>query len=137
MTSPSFNGSSARPASSTPPEKMLALPRPGQVHTFDDIANLVWVNVLWQKSAAVLCLNHEILDLWLDWLERFPVELPALDVLDVDHATLNDWQTFLSGQSYDLTVLHGACTELQADRLSARYVGLLVDAVSGGVVVLA
>jgi hypothetical protein len=43
----------------------------------------------------------------------------------------------LSRHSYDLTVLHGACAELAADRMSARYVGTLVDAVPGGVVVLA
>jgi hypothetical protein len=137
MTSPSFDRSSIQPAVSTPPEKMLALPRPGRVYTFDDIANLVWVNVLWHKSAAVFCLTQEILDLWLHWLERFPAELPALEVLDLDRATLNDWQTFLSRQSYDLTVLHGVCPELAADRISARYVAELVNAVPGGVVVLA
>jgi hypothetical protein len=107
------------------------------VYTFDDLANLVWVNVLWHKSAAVFCLTQEILDLWLHWLERFPAELPALEVLDLDRATLNDWQAFLSRQSYDLTVLHGVCPELAADRISARYVAELVNAVPGGVVVLA
>ena len=137
MNSPSFDRRSAQPASSPPPEKMLALPRPGRVYTFDDIAYLIWVNILWHKSAAVLCLTHEILDLWLNWLERFPADLPVLDVLDLDHATLSDWQAFLGRQSYDLTVLHGVCTELAADRLSARYVAGLVDAVPGGVVVLA
>jgi hypothetical protein len=137
MTSPSFDHSSTQPASSPPPEKMLALPRPGQVHTFDDIANLVWVNVLWHKSAAVFCLTQEILDLWLHWLDRFPAELPALEVLDLDYATLSDWEVYLSRQSYDLTVLHGVCAELAAGRMSTHYVGMLVDAVPGGVVVLA
>jgi hypothetical protein len=107
------------------------------VYTFDDIANLVWVNVLWHRSAAVLCLSQEVLDFWLHWLERFPAELPALEVLDLDRATLSDWQSFLSRQAYDLTVLHGACAELAADRISAHYVGRLVEAVPGGVVVLA
>lgn len=137
MTSPNLDCSSVQPAVPTPPEKMLALPRPGKVHTFDDIANLVWVNVLWHKSVAVLCLTHETLDLWLDWLERFPAELPALEVLDLDTATLGDWQLFLSRQSYDLTVLHGVYTELAADRLSVGYVKALVDAAPAGVVVLA
>jgi hypothetical protein len=137
MTSPNVDRSSAQPALSSPPEKILALPRPGRVHTFDDIANLVWVNVLWHKRAAILCLTQDILELWLDWLERFPAELPTLEVIDLDAATLGDWQSFLSRQSYDLTVLYGVCAELTADRISARYVGRLVEAVPGGVVVLA
>ena len=137
MTSPSFDRSSAQPAASPPPEKMLALPRPGRMYTCDDIANLVWVNVLWHQSAAVLCLTQAVLDFWLHWLERFPAELPALEVLDLDRATLGDWQSFLSRQSYDLTVLHGVCAELSAGRISSRYVGRLVEAVPGGVVVLA
>ncbi len=136
MPSPSFDCSSVQPTPSTPPEKVLAFPRPGQMHTFDDIANLVWMNILWHKSAAILYLTHEILDLWLNWLERFPTELPTLDVLDLNHATLSDWQAFLGCQSYDMTVLHGVCTELAADRLSARYLAGLVDAVPGWVVVL-
>ncbi len=137
MTSPNFDRSSVQPAVPTPPEKMLALPRPGAVHTFNDIANLVWVNILWHKSVAVLCLTQEILDLWLDWLERFPAELPSLDVLDLDRASLDDWQVFLSRQSYDLTVLHGVYIELAAGRLSVGYVKALVDAAPAGVVVLA
>ncbi len=137
MTSPNFDRSSVQPVVSTPPEKMLALPRSGKVHTFNDIANLVWVNVLWHKSVAVLCLTQEILNLWQEWLERFPAELPSLEVFDLDSAALSDWQFFLSRQSYDLTVLHGVYTELAADRLSVGYVKALVDAAPAGVVVLA
>ncbi len=137
MPSPSFkNGSLPQPVP-TPPAKMLALPRPGNSPAFNDMANLVWVNTLWNMSVGVLCLTQESLDLWTGWLERFPGGLPSLDVLDINQATLEDWRDFLPRQAYDLTILHGAYAELQAGRLAAGYIAALVQAAPAGVVVLA
>jgi hypothetical protein len=58
-------------------------------------------------------------------------------VLDSNRATLRDWQRYLRSQPNDLTILHGACAELQASRLSVSYVAALVDAVPRGVIVVA
>lgn len=137
MSSPNFKSSFLSLFLSTPPAKRLALPRPGKSPTFDDLANLVWVSTLWKMPVGILCLTQESLDLWLGWLERFPAGLPALDVLDINQATLTDWQAFLRDQSYDVTLLHGAYAELQANRLSMFYVTALVNAAPNGVIVLA
>ncbi len=134
--SPLENSSSQLPTL-TPPTKQLALPCSNASITFEAVANLAWVNILWDKSVGVLCLTEESLAQWTGWLERFPDELPAFDLLDLDQATLADWQKFLSGQAYDLVILHGAYIDLQAGRLSIRYLAGLIDAVPAGVVVVA
>ncbi len=82
-------------------------------------------------------LTQESLDLWAGWLERFPTNLPALVVLDINQATLADWQAFLCCQSYDITLLHGAYVELQANRLPIPYVTALVNVTPDSVIVLA
>jgi hypothetical protein len=116
---------------------MLAVPSWGRKSpTFFDIAYLVWVNTLWDMSVGVLCLTQETLDLWDIWLKQFPDELPLLDLFDINQATLADWQAFLNGQAYDTTILHGACVELQAGRLSVDYITTLIEAAPAGVVVL-
>jgi hypothetical protein len=113
MPSPIFKSSSSSQQSvSTPPAKKLALPCPGKSPTFNDQASLVWVSTHWNMSVGILCLIQESLDLWTGWLEQFPAGLPALDVLDINQVTLADWQAFLRGQSYDITLLHGAYAEL-------------------------
>ncbi|NJN95563.1 MAG: hypothetical protein HC875_16365 [Anaerolineales bacterium] len=137
MPSPSFKRSFSPLSLTTSPAKRLALPRPGKLPTFDDLVNLVWVSILWEMPVGILCLTQESLDLWTGWLERFPAGLPALDVLDINQATLADWQAFLRDQSYDVTLLHGASAELQANRLSIPYVMALVNAAPDGVIVLA
>jgi hypothetical protein len=63
-----------------------------------------------------------------------PVTL--LDVLDTTWATLDDWQTGLSAQTCDITVLHGVQSELSANRISASYVTALVHAIPSGLVVV-
>ncbi len=137
MPSPEFKPSNSLPSGSAAPAKKLAVPRRGSTYQFEDLTSLVWVSCLWNKSAGVLCLGRESLDRWTGWLERFPNGLPSVEVLDLDQATLADWQHFLRGRGYDTVILHGAYAELRAGRLSTGYLAGLIDAIPAGVVVVA
>jgi hypothetical protein len=136
MSSSIFKSNFSTQSLSTSPAKKLVLPRSNKLPTFDDMANLVWVSTLWDMSVGILCLTQESLDLWTGWLERFPAGLPLLAVLDVNQATLEDWQAFLRRQSYDITLLYGAYAELQASRLSVPYINALVNTAPDGFIVL-
>lgn len=120
-----------------PPGRHLALPKPGKTHTFEEIAAMARVNALCGYTVCVLCLNEAIHHTWLRKLDKWPAPITLLDVLDSNRATLTDWQRYLRSQPHDLTILHGATAELQANRLAVRYVAALVDAVPGGVIVVA
>lgn len=117
--------------------KSLALPTGSQPPTLDEVVQTILAGVMCHLSVGVLCLAHLALDEWLDWPGRLLPSLARFDILDCDQATLSDWQTFLSSQSYDLIVLHGACAEMQAGQLAAHYVTALIDAVPSGVIVIA
>lgn len=136
MSSSNFKSGFSPQSLSTSPAKKLALPRSGQSPTFDDLANLVWVSTLWEMPVGILCLTQTSLGLWTGWLERLPTELPLVDVLDINQAPLTDWQAFLRNQSYDVTLLHGAYTELLANRLSLPYLTALVNAAPNGFIVV-
>jgi hypothetical protein len=83
-----------------------------------------------------LPLTQELLESWLRWLEQFPATVRLPEVLNIDQATLGDWRGFLSDQHYDITIFHGTCAELRADRLSVDYVVALANAMPTGMVVL-
>ena len=117
--------------------KSLALPTGGQPPTFDQVLQIVLTGVMCRFSVGVMCLTQAALDDWLDWPGRYSSAMARFDLLDCDQATLRDWQAFLGSHSYDMIVLHGACAELPAGRLSVRYVTALVDAAPTGTVVLA
>lgn len=119
------------------PGKSLALPTTGQAPTFDQLVEIVLAAIACRLSVVVLCLTQAALDDWWNWPGRLAPALAAFDVLDANQAPLDDWQAFLSSQSYDLTVLHGVCAELQASVLSTGYVTALVDATPAGTIVLA
>ena len=121
-----------------PKRKWLALPTSGQPPGFDQVANLAAISLVYRLPVCVLCLTQEALDGWRQWSsDQLPAAVVGLDVLDTNQATLDDWQEFLSRQTYDLTVLGGAYAELQQGQVSVGYVTALVKAISGGVVVLA
>ncbi len=117
--------------------KQLAIPASGKQPTFEEVANIVTVGALCELSVCVMCLSGEMLDYWLERLAHFPRRVTVLDVLNTNRATLKDWQSFLSQQHYDITVLHGAQAELQAGQLAPAYVTRLVEAVPAGLVMVA
>lgn len=119
------------------PGKSLASPTGGAPPTFNQIVEIVLAGIMCRLSVGVLCLSQAALDDWSNWPGRLSPSLARFDVLDGDQAALGDWQAFLSSQSYDMTILHGACAELQADRLATSYVTALVNAVPAGIIVLA
>jgi hypothetical protein len=90
-----------------------------------------------EQSVCVLCLTEELLEGWISELEDLSAPITLLDVLNANRATLVDWEELLGSHAYDVTVLHGACTELRAGRLSAGYVKVLMDAVPSGLVIVA
>jgi hypothetical protein len=121
----------------TPTTKSLAIPAPGRRPTFYEVANIALVSAaVWDQSVCVMCLTQEVLERWLCRLGEFPAPVALLEVLNTNRATLNDWEAFLSSQTYDITVLHGVQSELRAKRLSCGYVRALIDAVPSGLVVM-
>jgi hypothetical protein len=90
-----------------------------------------------EQSVCVLCLTQELLERWMRELEQLSAPITLLDVLNTNRATLADWKEMLGSHAYDVTVLHGACAELRAGRLSVGYVKVLVDAVPSGLVMVA
>jgi hypothetical protein len=119
------------------PGKSLALPTTGHPPTFDQLVEIILAAITCRFSVGVLCLTETALADWSNWPGRLTPSLATFDVLDLNQASLADWQSFLSSQSYDLTVLHGVCTELQASVLSTGYVTALVDAAPAGTIILA
>lgn len=128
------------PTNNLPPQatKSLAIPAPGSRPRFEQVAAIALMAAeICGQSVCVLCLTQETLQRWICRLEKFSAPVTLLDVLNTNRATLADWKTLLSQQSYDVTILHGVHYELQADRLSVGYVKELVDAVPSGLVVVA
>ena len=119
------------------PGKALALPSAGTPPTFNQIVEILLAAMVCRLSVGVLCLTQAAMDDWSNWPGRLALSLAAFDLLDLNQAPLADWQAFLSSQSYDITVLHGACAELQANALSTGYVTALVEAAPAGTIVLA
>jgi hypothetical protein len=89
------------------------------------------------QSVCVLCLTQELLEGWMCQLAGEAASITLLDVLNTNRATLRDWTELLGSHNYDITVLHGACSELRTKRISLGYIKVLVDAVPSGLVVLA
>jgi hypothetical protein len=120
------------------PTKQLVVPAPGRRPTFEEVTGIALMGAaICGQSVCVLCLTQHMLERWACHLEELSTPVTHLDVLNTNRATLADWTQFLSGQTYDITILHGAQSELRADRLSVRYVKALVDAVPSGLVVVA
>lgn len=119
------------------PGKFLALPGAGKTPTFNQVVEIVLAGIVCHLSVGVLCLTQAALDDWSNWPGQLAPSLATFDVLDLNQAALPDWQAFLSRQSYDITILHGACAELQASALSTAYVTALVNAAPAGITVLA
>lgn len=118
--------------------KTLAVPSPGREPNFEEVAGIALMGAaICGQSVCVLCLTQQILERWTCYLEESSMPVTLLDVLNTNRATLADWTKFLSGQTYDITVLHGVQSELRADHLSVCYVTALVDAVPSGLVVVA
>lgn len=118
------------------PKKSLAIPVSGREPTFEEVAGIVSLTVRFNMSVCVLCLNQPVLDRWLNWSEKQSKSIILLDILDDNRATLPDWKAFLHDQTYDLTVLAGVKTEVQAERLSVSYVDALVKAIPSGLVMV-
>lgn len=118
------------------PGKSLALPSAGKPPTFNQVVEIVLAGIMCRLSIGVLCLTQAALDDWSNWPGLLTPSLAAFDVLDLNQAALPDWQAFLSSQSYDMTILHGACAELQANALSTAYVTALVNAAPAGTIIL-
>ena len=118
--------------------KSLAIPAPGRRPSFEEVAAIALMGAtICGQSVCVLCLTQELLERWMCKLEVLSAPVTLLDVVNTNRATLEDWKELLSGHAYDVTVLHGTCRELRADRLSVGYVKALVDAVPSGLVIVA
>ncbi len=118
--------------------KYLAIPAPGKRPVFEEIAGIALASALvCKQSVCVLCLTQEVLKRWSLRLEEFFAPVTVLDVLNTNCATLVDWEDFLRGYAYDVTILHGARSELRANNLSIGYIKALVDAVPSGLVIVA
>lgn len=132
---PSTQRSNPPPIQAT---KALVIPIPGRQPTFEEVADIAIASaVVCGQSVCVLCLTQDVLERWTCRLEELTAPVTLLDVLNTNRATLADWEDFLSSQTSDITVLHGARSELQANRLSAGYVKALVDAIPSGLVMVA
>jgi len=83
-----------------------------------------------------VCLTEEMLERWRSRQEDLSHPVTLLDVLNTNRATHEDWQTLLSAQTHDITVLHGVQSELSANRVSASYVTVWADAIPSGLVVV-
>lgn len=118
------------------PTKVLAIPTSGKQPTFDEVVDIALTGAFCGLSVCVMCLTEEMLERWGSRREDFFHPVTLLDVQNANRATLEDWQTFLSAQTHDITVLHGVRSELSANRVSATYVTVLVDAIPSGLVVV-
>ncbi len=104
----------------------------------EEIEGIVKVALVFDLSVCLICFTQDMHDHWQLTLEAHLAKAdPAmLDVIDLSRATLADWTAHLQTTSHYLTILSGARAELQADRLSAQYVGQLVGAISAETVIL-
>lgn len=119
-----------------PPLKRLAIPRPGQQHTFAEVASLVLVSLFTGLTVRIVCLTQESYDHWLVWLNCIPANAGLLELFDANQATLKDCVEFLTEHPGDIVVLHGACTELWPHQISTAYVSALVETVPDGIVMV-
>ena len=118
--------------------KSLAIPTPGIEPSFQEVATIAVMGATFcGQSVCVLCLTQEFLERWMCQLAGHAASITLLDVLNTNRATLRDWTELLGSHDYDITVLHGACSELRARRISVGYIRALIDAVPSGLVMVA
>jgi len=95
-------------AKKTATNKSLAVPRADNPPDFKQVAAPVLNGVKLRHSIGVLCRTEEI----LNW----PPSLAALDLLNLNEASLLEWQNFLGRHPYARTILHEAWAELATGR---------------------
>ena len=118
--------------------KSLAIPAKGTLPCFKDVFDIALTGAQFDLSVGVICLTEKMLERWMHSLEEVAEEFSAdPELLDANAATLEDWEAYLAGQSYNITVLSGAREELQHRRISVDYVKTLIDAAPVGTIVLA
>jgi len=111
--------------------KILAMARQNKQLSVDEIVDIARLGVMFDLSIGVLCWAESLQAAWVGLSK----DIPSPDVLDIDRATLTEWQAYLSSCSYDILVLHGARAAQQTGQLSAKYAEALVTSVPKGLVV--
>lgn len=99
--------------------------------SFEEVVNIVKVGVRFDLAVGVLCWSRSLQTHWQSQVEQ----MPLLEVMDVNKATLPEWRTYLANHPYDILIFHGAQRAQQAGQLSAKYAERLVDSVPVGLLV--
>lgn len=117
--------------------KSIAFPAEGVRPQPDALDNAVRVAATFDLSVCIMCFTQERFEHWLALAAgTTQPSLSRVHILDANRAPLADWLDYLAEDVRHLTILSGAYSELQAGRLAAPYLYLLVEAVSDGLVVL-
>ena len=118
--------------------KSVVLPTEGHMPQPNALDNIVRVSVAFDIAVCIICFTQERLDHWLALEDDLPqTSTSRMHILNINRAPLADWLDYVEEEIHHVTLLSGAYTELQADRLATAYVQLLVEAVPEGLVVLA
>jgi hypothetical protein len=96
--------------------------------SLEEVVNIVKMGARFDLAIGILCWTRSLQMHWQTQAEQ----MPLLEVMDVNKATLPEWQTYLSNHRYDILIFHGAQRAQQAGQFSATYAERLVDSVPAG-----
>ena len=99
--------------------------------SFEEVVNIVKMGARFDLAIGVLCWTRSLQTHWQTQAEQ----MPLLEVMDINNATLPEWQAHLSDHPYDILIFHGAQRAQQVGQLSAKYAEGLVDCVPAGLLV--
>ena len=99
--------------------------------SFEEVVNIAKMGARFDLAIGVLCWTRSLQTHWQTQAEQ----MPLLEVMDVNKATLLEWQTYLSNHRYDILIFHGAQHAQRAGQLSAKYAERLVDSIPVGLLV--
>ncbi|MBN1219250.1 MAG: hypothetical protein JXM69_10010 [Anaerolineae bacterium] len=111
--------------------KLFVVANQNQRLSFEEVVNIVKVSVRFNLVVGVLCWTQTLQTYW----QTQTTQMPLVEVMDVNKATLPEWQTYLSSHPYDVLIFHGAQMAQQAGQLSLEYAESLVSAVPVGLMV--
>lgn len=105
--------------------------------SFETVSQAASTAALFKMSVQVLCLTQDQLRQWRRYIATLPAEDFDMQVHDLNRATLTEWQSTVEDKPSDMTVLAGFHAARHRREISTEYANSLIDAVAGGLVVMA
>lgn len=117
--------------------KQLAITGSSTEPSFETVSQAASTAALFKMSVQVLCLTQDQLQRWRSYVATLPADGLEMQVYDLNRATLDEWRSVMETEQSDMIVLAGFHAARHRHEISTEYADCLVDAVAGGLIVMA